>query len=420
MLAFPRVILCVFCAAAWTACSSTGEKRLTQPAAHLEAARAPAFRQELDTLLGPSLVGGNRIETLQNGDRIFPAMLAAIRSAKRTISFETYIFTDGEVARQFAEALAARARAGVRVQVIFDASGTRRAGRENLRLMREAGVDLQKYHTVFALDPRRYNHRTHRKLLVIDGRIGFIGGVGIADEWSGDADSPEHWRDTHYRVEGPVVAQMQAAFMDNWLKTRGALFHGPDYFPPPETRGASLAQVFTSSPRGGSINVILMDQLAIAAATKSVKIEHAYFVPDRHMMRVLCDAARRGVDVQIITPGEHIDTKLVRHAAHSRFPELLRAGARIWEYQPTMIHCKLLIVDGLFVSVGSANFDNRSMRINDEANMNVLDAGFAARQSAMFERDKARSLPAGLDKNGTRTLFATPAEGVANAAAPQL
>lgn len=420
MLAAPRLALGILCALVFSACSTTNEKRLTQPVEHIAAARDPSFRQELNTLLGPSLVGGNRITTLQNGDEIFPAMLAGIRSAKKTITFETYIFTDGEVAKAFAQALAERARAGVRVSVILDAQGSRGAGRENLRVMREAGVDLHKYHTIFALDPRRYNHRTHRKLLVIDGKTGFIGGVGIADQWSGNADSPEHWRDTHYRVEGPVVAEMQAAFMDNWLKTRGALLHGPDYFPAPENRGPVLAQVFGSSPSEGSINVILMDQLAIAAATRSVKLEHAYFVPDRQLMRVLCDAARRGVDVQIITPGRHIDTKIVRHASRARWPELLRAGVKIYEYQPTMIHCKLLIVDGIFTSVGSANFDNRSLRINDEANMNVLDAGFAAQQSAMFERDKTKCLPARLNASGTRALVSAPAQTVGTVASPQL
>ena len=420
MTAAPRFAPLIACALALAACSTTNEKRLARPVEHASATDDRVFKQELNTLLGPSLVGGNRIETLQNGDEIFPAMLEGIRSAKRTITFETYIFTDGEVAKAFAQALAERARAGVRVHVILDASGSQGAGRENLRVMREAGVELHKYHTLFALDPRRYNHRTHRKLLVIDGKVGFIGGVGIADQWSGNADSPKHWRDTHYRVEGPVVAELQAAFLDNWLKTSGALLHGPDYFPPLENRGSILAQAFGSSPREGSINVILMDELAISAATKSVKIEHAYFVPDRQLMRVICDAARRGVDVQIITPGEHIDTKLVRHAAHARMPELLRAGVKVWEYQPTMIHCKLLIVDGLFVSIGSANFDNRSMRINDEANLDVLDAGFAARQSAMFDRDKLKCLPAELNASGTRALFEAPAQSVGTAASPQL
>ena len=420
MLAPPRLVLAILCASAFAACSTTSEKRLARPVEHLAAPGDPVFRQELNTLLGPSLVGGNRIATLENGDQIFPAMLEAIRSAKKTVNFETYIFTDSDAAKAFAQALAERARTGVKVHVIMDSQGSRGAGRENLRVMREAGVEMHKYHTIFSLDPRRYNHRTHRKLLVIDGKIGFIGGVGIAKQWQGNADSPEHWRDTHYRVEGPVVAELQAAFMDNWLKTSGALLHGPDYFPPPENRGPVLAQAFGSSPREGSINVILMDELAIAAATKSVKIEHAYFVPDRQLMSVLCDAARRGVDVQIITPGEHIDSKLVRHASRSRWPELLRAGAKIWEYQPTMIHCKLLIVDGLFVSVGSANFDNRSLRINDEANLNVLNADFAARQSAMFERDKKKSLSAGLNAKGTRAITETPAHGVGAAAESQL
>lgn len=371
-------------------------------------------------MFGPSLVGGNRAVTLINGDEIFSAMLEAVRSAKKTINFETYVFKDGEVARPLAQALAERARAGVQVQVILDAQGSHGAGRDNLAAMRDAGVQLEKYHSVFWWDLRRYNNRTHRKLLIVDGKIGFIGGVGISDLWSGDAQSPEHWRDTHFRVEGPVVAQLQAAFEDNWLKTRGELLHGPDYFPDLKNAGSMTAQVFGSSPRNGSINVNLMYQLAISAATRSVKIENAYFIPDHQLMQVLCEAAERGVKVEIITPGPHIDQKAVRHASHACWPELLRAGVKLYEYQPTMIHCKLLIVDGLFVSVGSANFDNRSLRLNDEANMNVLDAKFAARQSAIFEMDKRDCQPAELDKNGVLKMTETPVQGAATAASPQL
>jgi cardiolipin synthase len=355
----------------------------------LYSARSPEFHQSAGSLLGPNFVGGNSISTLVNGDEIFPAMLSAIRSAKRSINLETYIFWDGEVAREFTAALSERARAGVHVNMILDAQGTQKMGIANKKQLQDAGVEIIKYHSVLWPDPRRYNKRTHRKLLIIDGRIAFIGGAGIADQWAGDADSTKHWRDNHYKVMGPVVAQLQASFISNWIKTRGNVLHGDDYFPPLQDSGSLEAQVVRSGAHYENLDLLYL--LAIASAKKSLRIENAYFLPDDLTRKELMEAAKRGAKVEIIVPGRKIDQKLVRAASRRRWPDLLKAGIKIYEYQPTMIHVKLMIVDDKFVSVGSGNFDNRSIRLNDEANLDVLDSDFAAQQIHLFEIDKRRS-----------------------------
>jgi cardiolipin synthase len=360
-----------------------------QEVTSLYSARSPEFRQSAGSLLGPNFVGGNSISTLVNGDEIFPAMLRAIRSAKRSINLETYVFWDGEIARQFIEALAARASAGVHVNMILDAQGTRKLGLANKKQLQDAGVQVVKYHSGFWPDPRRYNNRTHRKLLIIDGQIAFIGGAGIADHWAGNADSTKHWRDNHYKVTGPVVAQLQASFMSNWLKTRGTVLHGPDYFPPLENSGSLFAQAIRSGAHYENLD--LMYLLAIASAKKTLRIENAYFLPDDLTRKELVEAANRGAKIEIIVPGKKIDQKLVRAASKRHWPELLKAGIKIYEYEPTMVHVKLMIVDDKFVSVGSGNFDNRSIRLNDEANLDVLDSDFAAQQTRLFEIDKGRS-----------------------------
>lgn len=380
-------------------------------------ASSPEFRQSAGSLLGPNFVPGNHITTLVNGAQIFPAMLGAIHSARHSINFETYVFWDGQIGREFTEALAERARAGVKVSAILDAQGTYTMGMENLSRLREAGVEVVKYHSIFWLDPRRYNNRSHRKLLIVDGKIAFIGGVGIADEWTGNADSPKHLRDNHYKVTGPVVAQLQAIFMANWLKTRGNVLHGPDYFPPLASTGPCLAQALRSS--AGNANLDLMYLLAIASAQKTLRIENAYFLPDDLTRKELINAAGRGVKVEIIAPGKLIDQKLVRAASKRHWPELLKAGAKIYEYQPTMLHVKLMIVDGAFVSVGSGNFDNRSINLNDEANLNVLDRSFAAEQTRLFDKDKHDSREVRPDEEG-RVGLGKLIQQVSGIAAPQL
>jgi cardiolipin synthase len=257
--------------------------------------------------------------------------------------------------------------------------------------MKSAGVEIQKYHPLHWAHLGRLNNRTHRKLLVVDGRVGFTGGVGIAEQWSGDAQDPEHWRDTHFQVEGPVVAQMQAVFMDNWIKTTGAVLHGVDYFPPLAPVGQGAAQVFSSSPSGGSASMELMYLMSITAAKRTIRLSSSYFVPNELAVQTMVEAMKRGVKLQIITPGEHIDTETVRAASKARWGDLLEAGAEIYEYQPTMYHCKVMIVDEFMVSTGSTNFDDRSFRLNDEANLNIYDAAFAAEQVAIFAADLAKS-----------------------------
>ncbi|OYZ16256.1 MAG: cardiolipin synthase B [Polaromonas sp. 16-63-31] len=301
------------------------------------------------------------------------------------------MYWSGDVGRQFADALAERARAGVKVHVLLDWVGSAKIDASFLQEMEAAGVEIRKFHKPHWYNLARMNNRTHRKLLVVDGKTGFTGGVGIAPKWTGAGQDAEHWRDSHFQIEGPAVAQMQAVFMDNWLKVTGKVMHGEAYFPALLAVGSSDAQVFSSSPSGGSESMQLMYQLSITAAGKSIDLSTAYFVPDELTTRALTDALKRGVKIRIITPGEIIDTDTVRAASRGSWGSLLQAGAQIYEYQPTMYHCKVMIVDQLLVSVGSTNFDNRSFRLNDEANLNVYDETFAARQTRVFEDDLKRS-----------------------------
>ena len=370
---------------------TAGEKKVQQQLPRLYSTASPDFERALGSLLGPGIVGGNAVTELLNGNQIFPPMLAAIQGAKKSITFETYIYWSGDIGKQFADALSERARAGVRVHVLLDWVGSAKMDESYLTEMKEAGVQIEKFHKPHWYNLARLNNRTHRKLLVVDGQVGFTGGVGIAPQWMGNAQDPDHWRDSHYLVRGPVVAQMQATFLDNWLKVTGKVLHGARYFPPIAPAGAQKAQMFSSSPSSGSESMQLMYHLAITAAERSIDLSVAYFVPDELTQKHLMDALARGVRVRFITPGEHTDTDTVKAASRATWGPLLQAGALIYEYQPTMYHCKVMIVDQLLVSVGSTNFDNRSFRLNDEANLNVYDAAFAKRQTEVFEDDLKRS-----------------------------
>lgn len=352
--------------------------------------RSPEFRQSVGNLLGARFNEGNAVTTYQNGDEIFPAMLGAIRGAKRSVTMESYVFDRGEVAQAFVNALMERARAGVHVLVAIDAQGGSESKGFDAALT-EAGVEVVRHNPGWSPYLLRFNNRTHRKLLVVDGKIGFIGGVGISDLWRGNAQSPEHWRDNHYRVEGPAVADIQAAFAANWLRAQKQILHGPDYFPPLRREGDMVASAFYSSPQRGSYGVPILYHMAFGSARKSILIENAYFAPDQDIVDAIVAAARRGVRVRVIAPGPEIDHKMVRRAAQKHWKTLIENGVEIYEYQPTMIHSKLLIVDGYFTSIGSANFDNRSLHLNDESNLNVLHRGFAAQQTAIFEKDLQRS-----------------------------
>lgn len=318
---------------------TTGEKEVDESIPRLYGIDDPQFLRAMGVLLGPPIVGGNRYQELRNGDEIFPAVLAAIAAARRSITFETYIYWSGDIGRRFADALSERARAGVKVHVLLDWLGSQKIDPALIDEMTRAGVQVRFYHPLRWYDLARLNNRTHRKVLVVDGRIGFTGGVGIAPEWTG------------------------------------------------------RAQVFMSSPTGGSESMHLMYLLAITAAQRSIDLAMAYFVPDELAVKALRDALARGVKVRIIAPGPITDTETVRKASRALWGPLLQAGAEFYEYQPTMYHCKVMVVDGLLTSVGSTNFDNRSFRLNDEANLNIYDAAFAQRQIAIFEDDRAQSRP---------------------------
>jgi len=370
---------------------ATAEKRLLYRPRRLYTSDDPNFRRALGILLGPPLIPGNHVKTLVNGDRIFPPMLAAIRAAKVSITFETFVFRD-HIGCEFCEALSDAAKRGVSVCILLDWLGSRGMDTNLLDATRDAGCDLQIYHPPTWFHLGRLNNRTHRKLLIVDGTTGFTGGVGMGEEWLGDAQDQQHWRETHYQVEGPVVAQMQAVFVDNWIKATGRVLHGPEFFPAKyATAGAMDAQMFGSSPVGGSESMHLMVLLALTAARKSIDIENAYFVPDKLTVEALVAAARRGVRVRILVPGRFTDARVGRWAAHALYGDLLNAGVEIYEYQPTMIHAKVLVVDDMWVSVGSANFDDRSFRLNDEANLNVFSEELAAEQVRYIEQDIAQS-----------------------------
>lgn len=366
-------------------------RRLRRRPRHLYTLHEADFRRVMGALLGPAILPGNDVVPLINGDRIFPAMLEAIVAARRSICLETFIYWSGPVAERFAQALGAAVGRGVRVHVIFDWVGTRGRAPRLLTQLREAGVEVEVYHALSWLHAGRMNNRTHRKLLIVDGEVGFTGGVGFAPQWEGDAQDPDHWRETHVRVTGPVVAQMQAVFLENWIKATGTVLHGQAYFPLLEPTGDMDAQMFGSSPAGGADSMQLMFMLALAAARRSIDIASAYFVPDRMTINALVAAARRGVVVRVLLPGRHNDVPLARRASRAGWGRLLKAGIALYEYGPTMMHAKHMIIDGHWTTLGSANLDSRSFRLNDEANLNVFSDRLADAGLRQFEADLSRS-----------------------------
>ncbi|MBC7918097.1 MAG: cardiolipin synthase B [Rhodoferax sp.] len=371
-----------------------GEKRIEHHVSRQYALNDPQFSAQLGVLLGPPFLAGNRYRALRNGDQIFQPMLEAIRSAQKSITFETYIYWSGDIGHEFAAALAERASNGVNVHVLLDWVGSAKMDASLIKQMESAGVQVHRYHPPRWSDLGRINNRTHRKLLIVDGKTGFTGGVGIAQNWTGNAQDPDHWRDTHFEIEGPVVAQMQSVFMDNWIKVSGEVLHGENYFPTLTPVGdGGMAQMFSSSPSGGSESMALMYLFAIAAATHSIDLSASYFVPDELSIRALVAAMKRGVKLRIIVPGDHIDSDTVRSASRATWEPLLEAGALIAEYQPTMFHCKIMVIDSLLTSVGSTNFDNRSFRLNDEATLNIIDEKFARQQTDAFNADLQLAKP---------------------------
>ncbi|CAM5185924.1 Phospholipase D OS=Bosea thiooxidans OX=53254 GN=ARD30_20075 PE=4 SV=1 [Bosea thiooxidans] len=367
-------------------------QELKQPLPHHLASSDRQLRTSMGALFGSNYVPGNKVETLVNGIRIFPAMLSAIREARQTISFETYIYWRGAIAEEFAYALSAKARDGLSVKVLLDWVGSLPMDEGLIQRMREAGVEVVRFRPVTWYTLDRVNNRTHRKLLVVDGRVGFTGGVGIADEWNGDARTPNEWRDNHYRVEGPAAAEIQAAFAEHWIEATGELLLGDRFFPEIAPAGDHAAQVVVSSThQRNTMHLMLMT--ALAAAEKSIRIATPYFVPDDLTRRQLLEARRRDVEIEIIVPGPRTDARIVRKASRHLWGDLLQAGVKIYEYQPTFFHCKLVIVDDIWASVGSTNIDDRALRLNDEANINLFDREFVKTQMALFDRDAAASRP---------------------------
>ena len=346
-----------------------------------------AFRRSLDTF-GNTLVGGNRIEILNNGDEIFPAMVAAIRSAKVTVNLESYIFKNDRAGEIIAQPLMDAARRGVEVRVLVDGTGSSHSW-PILNRMRRAGVKVYVFHSIFRLWALYdIGWRTHRKILVVDGTVSFTGGFCIADNWLGDARNPKEWRDTMVRATGPVSSQMQAIFSEDWTYTTGEILAGDKFYPRIDPAGGMEAQAIKVSRGDSSSLAKILYIVAIQSAEKSIHIQNAYFVPDGQIREALILAARRGVDVRIMIPGRHIDMPFVRMASRFHYGDLLAAGVRILEYKRTMMHQKNAVIDGLFSSVGSINFDARSLGGNAEDSLAIYDRGFAAQLEATFTADE--------------------------------
>ncbi len=372
-----------------------------------------AFLRAAESLTQAPVTHGNTAEVLINGDRIFPAFIETIASAQRTVNLLTYVYWEGEIGKDIAAAVCERATAGVTCRVLLDAVGAVKMDGALIERMEECGVEVRRFRPPKPYALRRVNNRTHRKVCVVDGRVGLIGGVGIADEWTGDAQDPDHWRDTHLRVSGPVVRGLQGAFAENWLEATGEVIAGADDLPALEPReddagddigpGGTM-QVIRSTAGVGDTNAETLYYLAIAAARRTIDLTSAYFAPRPAFLGALVEAARRGVDVRVLVPGEHMDKDIVRRAGRATYGELLRGGVRVFEYGPTMLHAKTLVVDGVWSSVGSVNFDNRSFQLNDEAVLAAQDPALAGLLTEVFERDLAVSHEMTLDEWSARPL----------------
>src|SRR5436190_3658590 len=349
----------------------------------------PAFRESIGHLVSAPLLPGNKITPLINGVQIFPAMLEALSNAQKTVTLENFIFRSGKLSSQLVPLLEEKARAGVTLNVIMDSMGCSKLEQPELDRLEKSGVKFVKYNRTEWHKLLRVNHRDHRKIMVVDGRIGFTGGACLADEWMGNADTKERWRDTHFRVEGPAVAELQGIFISNWIQTQEEILHGPQYFPPLEKAGEVMARSYGTGPDDGIESARLVYLYSIAAARSNIRIAHSYFVPDSLVIDSLLSARKRGVKVEIMTPGI-IDANVVRRASRARWNDLMDAGVEFYEYQPSLFHCKIMIVDDVWVTAGTVNFDDRSFRINDENTLEVWDKDFAAQQISFFENDKTK------------------------------
>jgi cardiolipin synthase len=347
----------------------------------------PSFRATLVGYAGGVVVGGNRIDVLLNGDEIFPAKLEMIRSARKTITYAQYVFEEGAPAADTAQALAERCRAGVKVHVLVDAVGSLMMPSQYRDWLTEAGCELVYYRPLSPWAMDRVNNRNHRRILVVDGRAGVTGGSGTSGKWSGNGRQEGQWRDTDIRLEGPVVAQLQGAFAENWLEATGVALGGPDYFPSPiEAKGQVESQIVRSSPAGGSVAMYTMFLLAIASARRSIYITNPYFVPDDKMLSTLLQARQRGVRVVLLLPGA-TDHNLVRQASRSELGRLLQAGIKVYEYRAALLHAKTMVIDSIWATVGSTNLDRRSFELNEELNLVVYNPDIARRLEGVFEAD---------------------------------
>ncbi len=362
---------------------------------------SPDFSRLVEALTVAPLREGNRVTVLRNGSEIFPAMLDAIRAAERTVDFATYVYWTGSIAPEFADALAERARAGVEVNVLLDAVGAAQMEQELIDRLEESGATVAWFRPVRWWTLNKLNNRTHRKILVVDGRVGFTGGVGIAEEWTGNCEDPEHWRDTHVRVEGPATRDLLGGFLDNWAEATQCILSGRYHLPDLDGFDDGVqVQVTRSSAEKGSTDAEQLFYTAIACARERLWLTTAYFAPRRAFVDALCEAVRRGVDVRVLVNGPHIDKNLVRRAGQQAYDRLLASGVRIFEYQRTMLHTKTLAVDSAWATVGSINFDNRSFSLNDELNLAVRDPAVVATFEKHFLADLDDAVE--LDHDGWR------------------
>lgn len=330
---------------------------------------------------------GNRLDILNNGDEFYPAMLQAIAEAKYSITVEAYIYWAGEMGQQFAQALAGKRRDGVKVKLLLDAIGSSSIGEEILKTLQASECQIAWFNPIRWYSLGRFNNRTHRKSLIVDGRVAFTGGAGIADHWRGNAQDPDHWRDMQIRLEGPGVLPLQTGFAQNWLETTGELVSGFEFYPPPRDVGPVELQTILSSPQTGSSSARIMYYFAIVCSRRLIYIANPYFVPDQAAIETLIEAKQRGVDVKIMVSGIYNDSRLVRRSATRLYGELLEGGVEIYEYNTTMLHHKVMVVDGIWATVGTTNFDNRSFSHNEENNVCFFDARPVEKLRATFLDD---------------------------------
>ncbi|HUP91152.1 MAG TPA: phospholipase D-like domain-containing protein [Solimonas sp.] len=368
-------------------------RRRNTPRLELDLDSLPCIREGLATLAGltgASVHCNNAAQVFQNGE-IFAAMEQDIRAAKCAVHLETFVWTKGTLERRFVELLSAKAREGVKVRLLIDAMGGSGADREQLQRLRDAGAQVLIYARPRWWDLHRVNNRTHRKLLIVDGHVGYTFGHGIADQWLGEGQDREHWRDTGVRLEGAVVHALQGVFMENWIEESKCIPSGDGCFPSLEKKGAIDAHVVSSDCGEATSSVALLYTVAIACARREVIIQNPYFAPDDGVVELLAMMVKRGVAVHLMVPGKGTDSPFVRRAGRCLYEGLLRAGVRLYEFQPTLLHQKIVIVDGAWSHIGSTNFDSRSLALNEEVGVGLLDDGIAEQLKAAFEQDLERS-----------------------------